>query len=181
MPQSYICYCSKCRQVQPDGRMVSRRTYLRHGVASDSSPHQSTTDQYFCRCSSYPNGHYFLTKRSYNRHLARLEDREMLISDDDDIALPEESEVIDADVIGQSDGEETDEEETDEEETDEDETDGEETDREETDGEENNGEERHEEGGIMLDELPDADQLQGNFAINSDSVYYACPCLFLSL
>jgi hypothetical protein len=163
--------------------MVSRRTYLRHGAASDSSPRarQSTADRYFCRCSSYPNGHYFLSKRSYNRHLAQLqlEDREVLTSDSDDIAVSEESEDIDADayVIGQSDGEEIDGEETDGEETDVEETDGEETGGEETDGEEtsgeetdgeetngdeSDGEEEHEEAGIMLDELPDADQLQGN-------------------
>ena len=68
------------------------RNYLRHGVASDA-------DQYFCRCSFYPNGNYFHTKRSYDRHLARLqlEDREALNSDNDDIAVEGETDEKEAD------------------------------------------------------------------------------------
>ena len=124
---------------------------------------------------NYIYGHYFLTKRSYDRHLARLqlEEREVLMSDIDDISISGEFEDIDANIFGQSDreesdgeetdGEETDGEETDGEETDGEETDGEETDKEtdreetdgETDGEESDGEERDEEG-----ILPDV--LQGN-------------------
>jgi hypothetical protein len=76
-----------------------------------------------------------------NRNLRPSLSLKALNSDNDDIAVEGE---------------------TDEEEADEKETDGEETDGEETDGEESDGEEGHEEGGIMLDELPDVYQLQDN-------------------
>jgi hypothetical protein len=77
MAGNYTCFCQKCLLVQPNGKRVSRRTYIRHRAASYSRPRNLSTRHYFCHCPEYPNGHYILSKRSYQRHLRLLRDAQL--------------------------------------------------------------------------------------------------------
>lgn len=110
MPQDWICFCEKCLQTHPDGKVVSRRTYVRHRAPFHSRP-RKCTKRFLCRCSGHPNGHYYLCKRSYDRHLETLRDAQLLDhnqeafgnfsacdsgnntfdNDDDDDDIPEET------------------------------------------------------------------------------------------
>ncbi len=70
MAQDYLCVCHYCLSTNPDGRLVSRSTYLRHQKQTQRpSPVRKF---YECRCLGYPNGHRFRSKASYHRHLRNM-------------------------------------------------------------------------------------------------------------
>jgi len=64
-----LCTCLRCTQEFPGGRAVSRSTFWRHQQTLQGPAAPAC---YTCRCSLYPQGHYFRSKASLSRHRNQL-------------------------------------------------------------------------------------------------------------
>jgi hypothetical protein len=114
------------------------------------------TKTYSCHCSSYPNGHYLLSKTSYYRHLAGIRSEEGQVINDVDMDQSEDFTATD--IAGESEGVES--------HGDDGEESGGDSGGEDSDGE---GEESDEEEGSGGEEESDGEE-ENNPALDDDAI-----------